>query len=134
MARDNEVPETVQELARILSQPRPIRRGSMGERWMKCGKQRCACARDETARHGPYFSLTRREGGRTRSRRLTAEQAERVREQLAAGRAFREQVEAFWQACEAWADAELEPQAARGAEKRGSRRSSRRKSRPRSRS
>lgn len=134
MPRDDEVPETVEELAHILSHPRPMRRGSVGERWIKCGKERCACARDEGARHGPYFSLTRSQDGRTRSRRLTAEQAERVREQLAAGRAFREQVEAFWQACEDWADAELEPETARRAEKRGSRRSSRRRSKPRSKS
>lgn len=132
MTGDDQVPDAVQVLAETLSQPRPMRRGSLGERWIRCGKERCACARDEGARHGPYFSLTRSEGGRTRSRRLTAGQAERVREQLAAGRAFREQVEAFWRACESWADAELEREAAPRAEKRGSRRSSRRRSRPRS--
>lgn len=134
MTQADAVPDAVRALAEQLSQARPMRRGSLGQRWMKCGKERCACAQDDGARHGPYFSLTRSQDGRTRSRRLTAKQAERVREQLAAGRAFREQVEAFWEACEDWADAELEPQAARGAEKRGSRRSSPPRSRPRSRS
>lgn len=61
-----------------------MRRGSLGQRWMKCGKERCACATDEGARHGPYFSLTRRVGGRTRSRRLTAEQARPPRPGMAA--------------------------------------------------
>ena len=132
MLRDDQVPVAVRELAETLSQPRPMRRGSLGERWIKCGKQRCSCAQDDGARHGPYFSLTRNQGGRTHSRRLTAEQAARVREQLAAGRAFREQVEAFWEVCEVWADAELEDETARRAEKRGSRQSSRPRSRPRS--
>jgi hypothetical protein len=134
MTRSDQIPEVVRGLAEALSQPRPMRRGSLGERFIRCGKERCACARDEQARHGPYFSLTRSQDGRTQSRRLTAQQAERAREQLVAGRAFREQVEAYWQACEAWADAELEGGAAEGAEKKGSRRSSPRSSRPRSRS
>jgi hypothetical protein len=134
MTPAEEIPERVRVLAEALSQPRPMRRGSLGERFIKCGKERCACARDEQARHGPYFSLTRNQDGRTQSRRLTAEQADRAREQLAAGRAFREQVEALWRACEQWADAELEDATAEGAEKRGSRRSSSRSSPARSRS
>lgn len=134
MTIDDSVPEAVRQLSRLLSDPRPMRRGSLGERWIKCGKERCACARDDGARHGPYFSLTWNQDGRTQSRRLTAEQADRVGEQIAAGRAFREQVEALWRACEAWADTELDPETAREAEKGGSRRSSPPRSRPRSRS
>jgi hypothetical protein len=107
-----EVPEAVSLLAEQLSRPRPLRRGSLGERHLKCGKPNCACATNEQARHGPYFSLTRVVGGRTRSRRLTAHQAERVRQQLAAGQEFRRQLEAYWQASETWAEAELEQVAA----------------------
>jgi hypothetical protein len=116
-----EVPEAVSLLAEQLSRPRPLRRGSLGERYLKCGKPNCACATNEQARHGPYFNLTRVVGGRTRSRRLTAQQSERVRQQLAAGQEFRRQVEAYWQASETWAEAELEQVvAAEAAEKRGS--------------
>lgn len=132
--KDNtQVPGAVRDLAEKLGQPRPMRRGSLGERFIKCGKERCACATDDLARHGPYFSLTRSAGGRTRSRRLTAEQAERARDQLAAGQEFRRQVEAYWQACERWADAELEGAAAEEAEKRGSKGASKPRSSPRSR-
>ena len=121
MPKATEVPEAVSILAEQLSQPRPLRRGSLGERYLKCGKPNCACATNEQARHGPYFSLTRVVGGRTRSRRLTAQQAERVRQQLAAGQEFRRQVEAYWQASETWAEAELAlVAAAEAAEKRGS--------------
>lgn len=121
MSKAEDVPEAVRILSEQLSQPKPLRRGSLGERYLKCGKPNCACATREQARHGPYFSLTRVVGGRTRSRRLTAQQAERVRQQLAAGQEFRRQVEAYWQASESWAEAELElVAAAEAAEKRGS--------------
>jgi len=134
MAKAEEAPEAVRILAEQLSQPRPLRRGSLGERYLRCGKPNCACATHEQARHGPYFSLTRVVAGRTRSRRLTAQQAERVRQQLAAGQEFRRQVEAYWQASEAWAEAELEQvAAAEAAEKRGSKQPSTRNSRARSR-
>lgn len=137
MSKTEPVPEPVRSLADQLQQTRPMRRGSLGERYIKCGKARCACASDETARHGPYFSLTRSRTSGTQSRRLSVEQAARAREQLAAGRAFRRLVEAYWQACERWADAELEGVAAAGeqtaAEKGGSKRPSRRTSSPRSR-
>jgi hypothetical protein len=51
-----------------------MRRGSVSERSLKCGKADCACARDPNARHGPYQSLTQAVGGKTRSRSLTPEQ------------------------------------------------------------
>lgn len=121
-------------LAQGLGEPRAASKLPRRAVEIKCGKQRCACASDERARRGPYFSLTRNQDGRTHSRRLTPEQAERVREQLVAGRAFREQVGALWEACEDWADAELERERAPGAVKKGSRRSSRPRSRSRSRS
>jgi len=90
-----------------------MRRGSVSERSMKCGRKECRCQHDPQARHGPYYSLTRAEGGKTRSRYLTAEQAALARQQVEAGREFRTHVEAYWQACEQWADAQLEePEAA----------------------
>ena len=97
---------------------------------MKCSKPGCACQRDADGRHGPYYSLTRNIGGQTQSRLVPAEHVERVREQITAGRQFRQQVEAFWTACEQWADAEAEAEP--GAEKRGSRRRSRPRLRPKS--
>ena len=87
------------------------------------------------ARHGPYYSLTRTVAGRTQSRFLSAAQAPVVREQIVAGQQFRQHVEAFWEACEHWADAELEARAAPvpgGDQKKGSARRSPRKSSRRS--
>ena len=97
---------------------------------MKCGQRECRCQEDLQARHGPYYSLTRAEGGKTRSRYLSSEQAAVARRQAETGQQFRKHVEVYWQACEQWADAQLDtPQAAsQEAAKKGA---SKRRSRPR---
>ncbi len=135
MADAPDVPTRVRELASQLATPTPMRRGSLTERYMKCHKPGCRCAEDPGARHGPYYSLTRGVGGQTQSRWLTAEQADVARQQVAAGQRFRAQLDAYWTACEAWADAELDRPAAPVAagEKRGSPRPSRRRRSARSR-
>jgi hypothetical protein len=117
------LPSQVAELSAALSQPRAMRRGTVSERRMKCGQANCACQRDSKARHGPYYALTQAVGGKTRSRYVSSDQVPVLRRQIEAGREFRQQVEAYWEACEHWADAELEQtQAAEAAEKKGSRR------------
>ena len=130
------VPWDVQQLAAQIAEPKPMRRGSLSERYVKCSKPGCRCAERSQARHGPYYSLTRAVGGRTQSRFLSAEQGGIVRRQIAAGRQFRQQVDAYWEACERWADAQLAaPEAASqgAAQKGGSTRPSRRRSSGRSR-
>ena len=125
------VPAAVRKLAKELAEPRPIRRGSVSERYMKCGHKECRCQHARQARHGPYFSLTRAEGGMTRSRYLTAERAALARQQVEAGREFRKLVERYWQACEQWGDTQLEASeaASQEAAKKGA---SKQRSKPRS--
>jgi hypothetical protein len=101
------VPEKVSALASQLAEPRPMRRGSVSERSMKCGRKECRCQGDPNARHGPYFSLTRAEGGKTRSRYLSADLAALARQQIEAGQEFRRQVERYWRACDQWVDSQL---------------------------
>ena len=126
MGRSTDVPSRVLQQFDALGPPRPMRRGSLSERYMKCSKPGCACGDNPDARHGPYFSLTRGVEGRTQSRLVSVEQAEIVRKQVEVGQHFREQVETYWQACERWADVELETggaseeEAKKGASKRGS--------------
>jgi hypothetical protein len=123
-------PPDVRQLATELADAKPMRRGSLSERTIKCGKPGCACAKDPKARHGPYYSLTHAVAGKTRSRFLAAEQAELARKQIEAGREFRGQVDAYWEACEEWADSQLADNAAssEGAKKGGSKRTSKTKS------
>ena len=120
MAATPDVPPPVRRLAARMAQPLPMRRGSLSERSVKCSKPGCACAERPAARHGPYYSLTRTVGGRTQSRFVPAAQTARVRQQIAAGQQFHHDVDAFWDACEQWADAE--PGAPEGASQKAAKR------------
>ena len=125
-----DVPPQVRQLASRLADAKPMRRGSLSERTIKCGKPGCACAQNPKARHGPYHSLTHAVGGMTQSRFLSAEQAVLVQQQIDAGRQFRGHVDALWEACEQWADGQLDDVSASSGEakKGGSKRISKTKS------
>ena len=129
-----DVPPRVRQLVTELADVKPMRRGSLSERTIKCSKPGCACAQDPEARHGPYYSLTRAVGGKTQSRYLTAEQAVLVQQQIEAGHKFRDHVDALWETSELWADNQLEnlfassEEAKKGGSKRISKTKSRRKS------
>ncbi len=53
--------------------------GSLVARSSRCGSPNCHCHTDPTRLHGPYLSWTRKVGGKTVTRTLTAAQAERYR-------------------------------------------------------
>ena len=106
-----------------------MRRGSVSERMIKCGKAGCACAEDPKARHGPYYSLTWAVEGKTHSQLLTAEQATVAKQQIAVGREFHLNVDTYSEVCQDWADTlmkDLSPAASsiEGAKKKGSKRTS----------
>ena len=130
---DSTVPPRVLELAHQLAEPRPMRRGSVSSRYVKCNKPGCPCTDRAEARHGPYVSVVRVVAGKTQSRWVAPGQVAALRRQVEAGQQFRRDVEAYWEACEQWADSDLEA-ASQGAAKKGaSKRPSRPRSRPRSR-
>jgi hypothetical protein len=108
MPNQTEVPVAVREALMALLEPRPMRRGSLSERYMKCNKPGCPCSQDPKGRHGPYFSLTRGIGGSTFSRLVSGDQARVARLQVDAAQQFRKDIERYWRACETWADAQLE--------------------------
>jgi hypothetical protein len=123
-------------LSAQLADPIPMRRGSLTERFVKCSRPGCPCARDPAARHGPYVSLTRSVGGTTRTRLIAPDLADTVRRQIEVGRQFRDATELYWIACERLAEAELQTLADASAppgEKGGSVRRSRRRLRGNSR-
>jgi hypothetical protein len=136
MAKPTDLAERARAISAPLAQPKPMRRGSITERYVKCSKPGCACADRAEARHGPYYSWTRKIDGRTQSRFLTRQQAELVRAQITAGQDFRKALEALWEVCEAWADDELKgvevaaPEAEKGGSTRSSKRRSTRRSKP----
>jgi hypothetical protein len=130
-----DVPAAVTELARELSKPQPMRRGTLSVPYIKCNKPGCPCADRADARHGPYYSVVRVVAGKTRSHHVSATHAGLLEAQIQAGQQFRRRVEAYWRACEQWADARLDDPAAtseEGAKKGASKRPSRRRSSGRS--
>ena len=135
MPESNDLPLAVRDLARQLSEPKPMRRGTFSVQYLRCNKPGCACADQPGARHGPYSRVVRGVGGKTQSRHVPAAQADLLHQQVEAGQQFRKHVEAYWQACEQWADAQLDaPEAAaqETAKKGGSKRPSKPRSSPRS--
>ena len=51
-----------------------ICQGSIGIVYTRCGNDYCACAKNPHAKHGPYFMWTRKEKGKTVSKRLDKKQ------------------------------------------------------------
>lgn len=54
-----------------------VLRGTIGKRFMSCGKPACRCKADPPILHGPYYLWTRKVAGKTVTVHLTAEQAAR---------------------------------------------------------
>jgi uncharacterized protein DUF6788 len=72
-----------------------IATGSVIERYTVCAAAGCRCHTDPPQRHGPYLQYTRKVAGKTVTARLTAEQAERYREQIANRRRLDELIAAM---------------------------------------
>ena len=74
------------EYARLKTRLREIGficEGTLLERWMRCGKANCVCARSKARWHGPYFELSWKRKGKTVSRRLSSEEASLYRQWVA---------------------------------------------------
>jgi hypothetical protein len=60
--------------AELAAAAGPALPGTLVVRSYACGKPRCRCHADPPVLHGPYAEWTRKIGGKTVTRRLTAEQ------------------------------------------------------------
>jgi hypothetical protein len=63
-----------QAAAALAAAAGPALPGTLTIRSYACGKRRCRCHADPPVLHGPYAEWTRKTGGKTVTRRLTAEQ------------------------------------------------------------
>lgn len=63
-----------------------LRRGTVTRRFMPCGKPGCCCQAQPPELHGPYYQWTRKVKGKTKTVRLTPEQAKLVENWVANGR------------------------------------------------
>ncbi|MGH9093051.1 MAG: DUF6788 family protein [Acidimicrobiales bacterium] len=64
--------------------------GSLLVRSLRCGRRNCACHGDPPQLHGPYVQWSYSYRGKRVARWLSAEQADRLREQVERGRRIKE--------------------------------------------
>src|SRR5512143_3561510 len=60
-----------------------VRPGSLVRRFMPCGKPACRCMGDPPSLHGPYYQWTLRIRGKTKTIRLSEQQAQLCAEWIA---------------------------------------------------
>ncbi|MFI5091393.1 MAG: DUF6788 family protein [Terriglobales bacterium] len=75
-----------EELKRAVADLGFIRRGSLTERFMPCGKPGCCCQATPPQLHGPYYQWTRKVRGKTVTVRLSEKEAQLFAEWIANGR------------------------------------------------
>src|SRR6266540_1984713 len=86
--RQRALVDHIQHLAFIASRRAIVR-------YTTCTKAVCRCHADPPQRHGPYQQYTRKVAGKTVTVRLTPEQAQRYREQIANRRRLDELIAAM---------------------------------------
>ncbi len=83
--------EILRQILRQMQQLGDMRRGSVVEQYLRCGKSPCCCKRSGHPGHGPYFALTCKVAGKTKTRQLRAGPVlEKVRREVHAFHRFRE--------------------------------------------
>lgn len=113
MTHDTPSPE--QRAAQIVAEIAalgPCLPGTISSRMLRCGNARCRCRdTDADQRHGPYLYWTRKISGKTASKLLSPQQAERYRPWLANNKRLHDlvrELEALWirtaQQAEGWGE------------------------------
>jgi len=117
-----------------LSEIGDMRPGSLTERFRKCGKPSCHCAKKGSAGHGPSYSLTHPVKGKTVTRIIPKGPAvESTRQQITEYQRFRALVRELVEVNEQLCDLQLHPtqdQTPQEVKKNSSRRVSGRRHRP----
>jgi hypothetical protein len=72
-ATQAEAERLAEEIAEVARRG-PALPGTLLERRTRCGRPGCRCGADPPVPHGPYWSWTRKVGGKTRTRYLSPEQ------------------------------------------------------------
>lgn len=108
-----------------------MRPGSLVERYRRCGKPGCHCAKEGARGHGPSWSLTRAVGGKTVTTIIPTEAVEQARRDIAEYQRFRGLARDLVDVSERLCDARLQTAktASEGAVKKGG---SKKPSRPKS--
>lgn len=104
-----------------ITQLADFRPGSLVERYRRCGKPYCHCAKTGDKGHGPSYSLTRSVKGKTITKIIPKEEVERTRQQIKEYHRFQEMIGALVDTNEKICDIQLEAtkQACQEAKKKG---------------
>lgn len=89
---DRRVRRARAHLLDFLEQNDHVLPGSVVERSLRCGKTNCRCHADPPVLHGPYVQWSYTRANKRFTRWLTAEQNERYRPRIEAGRQLRDLV------------------------------------------
>ena len=126
------MPESLDDLQRqrsrlqvALTQVDDLRPGSLVERFRKCGKPTCHCAKPDSSGHGPSYSLTREVESKTITKIIPPSAVEQTRRQIAEYKRFRDLTREFVEVSDKVCDAQLHAAAdstSRAVKKNGARR------------
>jgi hypothetical protein len=97
------------KLQLALSQMDDLRPGSLVDRFRRCGKPTCHCAKPDSPGHGPSYSLTREVGGKTVTKIIPPSAVEQTKRQIDEYKRFRELTREFVEVSEKVCDAQLHP-------------------------
>ena len=78
-----QIEEKIAQIHSAIGAMQYLSSGTLLKRTKVCGNPNCHCARDPTARHGPYYEWSYLKGGRLHHRTLTPKQAELMRRAIA---------------------------------------------------
>ncbi|MBV8804572.1 MAG: hypothetical protein JO042_05985 [Sinobacteraceae bacterium] len=92
-----EIQARIAEIQHALAAMQYLSSGTLLKRTKRCGNPRCRCATDPSARHGPYYEWSYKQGGKLRHLTLTARQAELMRLAIANSRRVKKLLRAWEQ-------------------------------------
>jgi len=90
-----------QELREAIESLDYLCNGTLLSRTKTCGRPNCRCAKDPSARHGPYYEWTRMKDGRLVHSTLSPEQAALLEQALANARRVQELLKRWHELSEA---------------------------------
>lgn len=113
--------ERKEQILSTITNLSDFRPGSLVERYRRCGKPYCHCAKPGAKGHGPSYSLTRSVNGKTVTKIIPKDAVETTRRQILEYHRFREAVGELVDTNEKICDAQLEAgkEASGEAEKKG---------------
>jgi len=98
---------TKEQILSKIDQFKTFRPGSLVERYRRCGKPYCHCAKPGAKGHGPSYSLTRSVKGKTITKIIPKDVVETTRLQIQEYHLFREAVDELVDTNEKICDAQL---------------------------